>query len=148
MLVKDILKLKGSGLLSIGPDALLPEAVTIMVDKDVGSLVVMRGEGMVGLITFREILVAIKAHGGDIQGIAVKDIMVRNPVVANPDDSMDHMRAVMTDQHVRYLPIVQEKKLLGILSFHDVARAALKLVNFENKLLKQYIKNWPEEGQS
>lgn len=148
MLVKDILKFKGSGLLSIGPDALLPEAVTIMVDKDVGSLVVMRDEGMVGLITFREILVAIKGHGGDIQDIAVKDIMVRNPVVANPDDSMDHMRAVMTDQHVRYLPIVQEKKLLGILSFHDVARAALKLVNFENKLLKQYIKNWPEEGQS
>ena len=148
MLVKDILKLKGDGLLSIGPDALLPEAVTVMVDKDVGSLVVVRGEGMVGLITFREVLAAIKRHGGDIHDIAVKDIMVRNPVVANPDDSMDHMRAVMTDQHVRYLPIVQDKKLLGILSFHDVARAALKLANFENKLLKQYIKNWPEEGQS
>ena len=78
---------------------------------------------------------------------AVFVIMVRNPVVADPEDSMDQVRAIMTDQHVRYLPIVHERKLLGILSFHDIARAALKLANFENKLLKQDNKNWPEESQ-
>jgi CBS domain-containing protein len=147
MLVKDILKLKGDGLFGIAPDTPLAEAVTVMVDKDVGSLVVLRGEGMVGLITFREVLAAIKRHAGDIHEVTVKDIMVRNPVVADPEDSMDQVRAIMTDQHVRYLPIVHDRKLLGILSFHDIARAALKLANFENKLLKQYIKNWPEESQ-
>jgi CBS domain-containing protein len=139
MLVKDILKLKGDGLFGIAPDTPLAEAVTVMVDKDVGSLV--------GLITFREVLAAIKRHAGDIHEVTVKDIMVRNPVVADPEDSMDQVRAIMTDQHVRYLPIVHDRKLLGILSFHDIARAALKLANFENKLLKQYIKNWPEESQ-
>lgn len=148
MLVKDILKLKGDALHSVGPDTLLPDAVTAMVDKDVGSLVVKRGESMVGLLTFREVLAAIKLHGGDIHEVPVKDIMVRKPVVADPEDSMDEMRAVMTDQHVRYLPIVHDRKLLGILSFHDVARAALKLANYENKLLKQYIRNWPEEKLS
>lgn len=147
MLVRDILKLKGDALFRIMPDALLPDAVAVMVDSDVGSLVVMRGESMVGLITFREVLAAIKRSHGDIHEVRVRDIMVRNPVVADPDDSMDHVRAVMTGQHVRYLPIVHGRKLLGILSFHDIARAALKLANFENKLLKQYIKNWPEEGQ-
>jgi CBS domain-containing protein len=148
MLVKDILKLKGDGLFSIAPDTPLPDAVARMVDNDVGSLVVLRGGSMVGLITFREVLAAIKRHGGDIHEVTVKEIMVRNPVVADPDDPMDQVRAVMTDQHVRYLPIVHDRKLLGILSFHDIARAALKLANFENKLLKQYIKNWPEESQS
>ncbi len=147
MLVKDILRLKGEGLFGIGPDALLHDAVALMVDRDIGSLVVLRDGNMAGLITFREVLAAIKRHRGDIHEVRVGDIMVANPVVAGPEESMDEVRAVMTDQHVRYLPIVHEGRLLGILSFHDIARAALKLANFENKLLKQYIKNWPEEGQ-
>ena len=63
---------------------------------------------------------------------------------ANPDESADHMRTIMTDQHIRYLPIMENGALIGVLSFHDVAKAVLHSVNFENKLLKQYIKDWPE----
>ena len=77
----------------------------------------------------------------------VAEVMVGNPVVADPDDSMDQVRSVMTENHIRYLPVLKAGALLGIVSFHDIARAALKLANFENKLLKQYIKNWPEQGE-
>jgi CBS domain-containing protein len=144
MLVKDILKIKGGQIFSIGPDALLPQAVGLMVERDIGSLLVMEKGKMVGLLTFREVLAAVNRHRGDIHEVLVEQVMVREPVYANPDESVDQMRSIMTDQHIRYLPIVEKGALIGVLSFHDVAKAALRAVNFENKLLKQYIKDWPE----
>jgi CBS domain-containing protein len=144
MLVKDILKIKGGQIFSIGPDALLPQAVGLMVERDIGSLLVMEKAMMVGLLTFREVLAAVNRHRGDIHEVRVEEVMVMEPVCASPDESADHMRTIMTDQHIRYLPIMENGALIGVLSFHDVAKAALRAVNFENKLLKQYIKDWPE----
>ena len=144
MLVKDILKLKGAQIFSIGPDALLPQAVGLMVERDIGSLLVMEKGKMVGLLTFREVLAAVNRHRGDIHEVPVEQVMVKEPICANPDESVDQMRSIMTDQHIRYLPIMEKGALIGVLSFHDVAKAVLHSVNFENKLLKQYIKDWPE----
>jgi CBS domain-containing protein len=143
MQVKDILKIKGDELFSIAPSASLSEAVRIMVEHDIGSLVVMEAGAMQGLLTFREVLAASNAQG-DLSRARVAEVMVKQPLTGDPEDTVDTMRQLMTDHHVRYLPIVREGTLLGILSFHDVARAALRAVSFENKLLKQYIKNWPE----
>jgi CBS domain-containing protein len=144
MRVRDILKLKGVALYSIGPDGRLIDAVKLMVEHDIGSLVVLQSGRMTGLLTFREVLGALDAGGGQLRDARVADVMIRDPVCGDPDDTVDHMRATMTDQHIRYLPIMKDGKLLGILSFHDVARAALKEASFQNQLLKQYIKNWPE----
>ena len=143
MLIKEILKLKGDQLHTIAPDGSLADAVSLMVGHDIGSLIVMHNGQMVGLVTFREVLAAVDAKR-ILAGTQVQEVMVKDPVCAKPDDTIDHMRSVMTDQHIRYLPIQQEGRLVGILSFHDVARAALKAAAFENRLLKQYIKNWPE----
>jgi CBS domain-containing protein len=143
MQVKDILKIKGDELFSIAPSASLSEAVKIMVERDIGSLVVMEAGAMQGLLTFREVLAASNARG-DLSRARVAEVMVQQPLTGDPEDTVDTMRQLMTDHHVRYLPIVREGTLLGILSFHDVARAALRAVSFENKLLKKYIKNWPE----
>lgn len=143
MQVADILKLKGSGIFSIGPDGSLTEAVSLMVAHDIGSLVVMQAGEMVGMVTFREVLAALHSRGGSLTGAAVGEVMVRDPVCCKPDDTVDQMREVMTDQHIRYLPIREEGRLLGVLSFHDVARAALKAASLENRALKHYIKNWP-----
>jgi CBS domain-containing protein len=144
MVVRDILKIKGGQIFSIGPDALLPQAVGLMVERDIGSLLVMENGKMVGLLTFREVLAAVNRHRGDIHEVRVEQVMVREPICANPDESVDQMRSIMTDQHIRYLPVMENGALIGVLSFHDVAKAALRAVNFENKLLKQYIKDWPE----
>lgn len=145
MLVKDILKIKGGQIFSIGPDALLPQAISLMVEHDIGSLLVMEKGRMVGLLTFREVLAAGHRHRGDIHEVKVSEVMVTDPVCGHPNDTIDQMRSAMTEKHVRYLPIMENDMLIGILSFHDVAKAALREVNFENKLLKQYIKNWPEQ---
>jgi CBS domain-containing protein len=148
MLVKDILKIKGSQIYSIGPEALLPQAVNLMVEHDIGSLLVMEKGGMTGILTFREVLAAVHRHRGDIHEVKVAEVMVHNPVTGDIEDSVDHMRGIMTEQHVRYLPIKDKGVLIGVLSFHDVAKAALRAASFENKLLKQYIKNWPEDSSA
>jgi CBS domain-containing protein len=145
MRVRDVLKLKGDALYAIEPQSRLADAVKQMVEHDVGSLVVMRDGRMSGLVTFREVLSALDAGGGQLGEVRVADVMLHDPVCASPEDTVDHMRATMTERHIRYLPIVDGGRLLGILSFHDVARAALKQASFENQLLKQYIKNWPED---
>ncbi len=144
MQVKDILKIKGGQIFSIDPTAMLPQAVSLMVEHDIGSLVVMEKGQMTGLLTFREILAAMNRYRGNIQDVKVNQVMVANPICGNLDDSVDQMRSIMTDNHVRYLPIKDSSTLVGVLSFHDVAKASLRAASFENKLLKQYIKNWPE----
>jgi CBS domain-containing protein len=148
MQVKDILKIKGSQIYSIAPESLLPQAVSLMVEHDIGSLLVMEKGRMTGILTFREVLAAVHRHRGDIHEVKVAEVMVRDPVCGDMEDSVDTMRGVMTDKHVRYLPIMDKTVLVGVLSFHDVAKAALRAASFENKLLKQYIKNWPEEGKA
>ena len=148
MQVKDILKIKGGQIFSIGPDASLPQAVSLMVEHDIGSLVVMEKGQMTGLLTCREVLAAVHRYRGDIHDVKVSLVMVGSPICGNLDDSIDQMRSTMTDNHVRYLPIKDNGALIGVLSFHDVAKASLRAASFENKLLKQYIKNWPEQDKS
>jgi CBS domain-containing protein len=99
---------------------------------------------MVGLLTERDVVHGMVKQGCDLKDADVSTIMVTEPVVANADDSVDYARDVMTKSHIGHLPILDGNKLLGIISFHDVARACLKEANFENSLLKRYIKHWPE----
>lgn len=145
MLVREVLKIKGERLVSIAPEASLMDAVALMVSNDIGALVVLKAGEMGGMLTFREVLQALHGGKGSVHGCTVQSIMVQNPVSAKPEDTVDQMRTLMTEQHIRYLPIKEGAKLLGVLSFHDVAKAALKAASFENTLLKTYIKNWPEK---
>ena len=145
MRLKELLKMKGNVLHHVGPQQTLPGALAQMVEKDIGSLLVMDGDRMVGLITFRELLAAIHHHENGMQSVRIADIMITDPATAGPDDTIDHMRALMTEKHIRYLPIIDNGELLGVLSFHDLARAALNVATIENRVLKRYIKNWPED---
>lgn len=75
-----------------------------------------------------------------------RHVMKVNPPTAKPDDTVDHLRSLMTEMHITHVPVMNHDQLVGILSFYDIARSAIKDVAFENKLLKQYIKNWPANG--
>ena len=70
--------------------------------------------------------------------------METSPPVAKPDDGVDYLRGLMTDLHITRVPVIDHGVLVGIVSFHDIARSAIKDAAFENQLLKQYIKNWPQ----
>jgi len=141
MQTKEILRIKGNVLHTGSPDALLTDALANMVKHDIGSLVVVEGDKLVGMLTFREILKAIDANNGSIHGLKVRNLMVRDPHTVGPDIDVDDLRRVMLDSHVRYIPVTDGSKLLGVLSFHDVAKARLEEQAFENRMLKGYIRN-------
>ena len=147
MIIRDILGLKGGTIFSIPPEGLLSDAVKTMVSNDIGSLVVMKDGAMVGMLTFREVLSELNVRGGNLGDAQVGAVMVKQPITGNPTDSVDHLREVMLNNHIRYLPVAEGERLLGVISFHDVAKAVIKQTNFENRLLKRYIKNWPEEEE-
>jgi CBS domain-containing protein len=98
---------------------------------------------MVGMLTFHELLRAVASRNGTLGELKVADIMVRNPVTATPDMEVNDLRRTMIESGARYLPVMQESRLLGVISFRDVAKAVLEEQDFENKMLKGYIKNWP-----
>ena len=145
MIVRDIVKMKGGTVYSIAPRGLVTDAVSLMVRSDIGSLVVLEGDRLAGMLTFREVLHALEARRGALADLKVEDIMLRNPVCGSPEDSLENLRELMNKDHIRYLPVKEGEQLLGVISFHDVANAVIKETSFHNRLLKNYIKNWPEE---
>lgn len=146
MLVKEILRVKGGALYTTTPEQGLEAVVAAMADLDVGSLVVMAGGKMVGLVTFREVLQAVKAANQTGRWPTVREVMVSAPVTVPPSMDAFSLRRLMIEKHSRYVPVVEGGDLQGVISFLDVAKAVLEEQSLENTLLKNYIKNWPEEA--
>lgn len=147
MLVSEILAIKGKVLYTIAPDKHIAEAVVIMNEQNVGSLVVFSGGEMVGMLTFREVLLAVQRGGAEWESVSVKEAMLGSPMTAAPNMEMDELRRLMVEHHQRYLPVMDGSTLLGVVSFHDVAKAVLEEQSFENRMLKNYIRNWPAEEE-
>ena len=147
MVIRDILNLKGRALYTVEPGGSLQSAVALMVRHDVGSLVVMEDGRMVGMLTFREVLKALDA-AHPIAEIAVRDVMVRDPICGSPADTIDELRELMTRDHVRYLLVRDGEALVGVISFHDVAKAIIRQTRMENRLLRRYIESEPAETES
>lgn len=142
MKIREILRIKKDSVLyTCSPESLLTEALATMAAKDIGSLLVKEQGRLAGMLTFREVLQAINANGGSIQGLAVKDVMTRDPVSAAPDMDLEDLRRVMLASHVRYMPVVDDGTPVGVISFHDVAQARLEEETFEGRMLKGYIKS-------
>jgi CBS domain-containing protein len=154
MQVSEILKVKGTTLFTVTPDTMLSEAVIVMADHDIGSLVVMSKGRLVGLLTFREVIRVLARRQQEhrtgptppVAEIVVRDVMNPSPTIASPSMDVNELRRVMIEHHQRYLPVMDGEVLLGVISFHDVARAVLEEQSFENRMLKAYIRDWPAEG--
>jgi CBS domain-containing protein len=144
VLISEILSLKSSEVIWVRPDCPIADAVARMVQVDISSVVVMNGDTMVGLLTGRDLLRGMHAKGCDLGKLKVSDIMITEPIIGNPDDTVDYVRGVMTENRITHLPVMDGERLLGIISFHDVARACLSEAKLENRLLKRYIRHWPE----
>jgi CBS domain-containing protein len=116
-----------------------------MTEQDIGSLVCFDAGCMVGMLTFREVLQAVHRNGAAWGGVRIADVMVRDPCFAEPGMDVDALRRLMLDRHMRYLPVMEGGTLLGVISFHDVAKAVLEEQGFENRMLRAYISDWPQE---
>jgi CBS domain-containing protein len=146
MKVSDILRVKGGTLYTVSPDEPLARAVATMADRDIGSLVVMDHGDMVGMLTFREVIVAIVKNGGSVGDITIRSVMDDSPLSCTPETEMDEVRRMMLERHARYMPVMTQRTLMGVISFYDVARAVVDSQDFENRMLKAYIRDWPAEG--
>jgi CBS domain-containing protein len=150
MQVREIIRVKsGSGgtLFTTSPQQSLAAAIDAMAEFDVGSLVVMQEGKMAGMLTFREVLLALKQNGGSPEGLTVGGVMLKQPVTVFPDMEANDLRRLMIEKRSRYLPVMDGDTLMGVISFLDVAKAVLEEQSFENQMLKSYIKNWPDEPQ-
>ena len=148
MKVADILRVKGSTLFTVQPDEALAQATRTMAEKDIGSLVVMERGNLVGMLTFREVIQCIVKNGGEIGGTLVGKAMDDQPLTCTPDTEIDDVRRMMLERHARYMPVVEHKVLMGVISFYDVAKAVVDSQNFENQMLKAYIRDWPAEDEA
>ena len=145
MKVSDILRVKGNTLFTVTPDEPLANAVNIMAEKDIGSLVVMEHGDLVGMLTFREVIVCIVKNGGEIGSTLVRTAMDDHPLTCTSETELDEVRRMMLERHARYMPVMNQKVMMGVISLYDVAKAVVDSQNFENKMLKAYIRDWPEE---
>jgi len=145
MKVSEILQVKGNILFTVTPDTPIVDAVNVMEEKDIGSLVVMEYGDLVGMLTFREVIKAIHQNNGALGSGTVRKHMDDAPLTVTPDTEVNEVRRMMLEKHSRYLPVMNARTLLGVISFYDVARAVLEAQSFENKMLKAYIRDWPVE---
>jgi len=147
MLVSEILRIKGNALFTTTPDGAVLDAVKVMAHHDIGSLVVMDHGRMVGMLTFAEVLEALSKRQGQLGDLKVSDIQVNEPLTATTGLDVMELRRVMLERHARYVPVIDGPTLLGVVSFHDVAKAVYEEQSFENRMLKSYIKNWPDADE-
>ena len=147
MKVSDILRVKGNTLYTVTPDEPLSVAVEAMAERDIGSLVVMEHGDLVGMLTFREVIQALVKNGGSVGTLRVRTAMDDAPLTCTLETDMDEVRRMMLDRHARYMPVMDRKMLMGVISFYDVAKAVVDSQNFENKMLKAYIRDWPEDDE-
>jgi CBS domain-containing protein len=141
MQVRNILKIKGTALFTVTAAAPLIDAVETMAEHDIGSLIVITQGALTGILTFREVIRALRAHQGAILTATVADVMNRDPRTCTLDTDINQVRTLMLDHHVRYLPVMDAETLMGVISFYDVAKAMVEEQRFENKMLKAYIRN-------
>src|SRR5471032_3037065 len=147
MRVSDILNVKGNALFTVTPDTPLHEAINTMASHDIGSLVVMEYGDLVGMLTFREIINTLSKNGGSVGTSTIRKVMDDHPLTCTPETDVNEVRRMMLEHHVRYLPVLESRTLMGVISFYDVARAVVEEQGFENRMLKAYIRDWPEEQQ-
>jgi CBS domain-containing protein len=147
MQVSDILRVKGNTLFTAQPDQALMDAVGFMAEKDLGSLVVMDKGQVTGMLTFREVIQNIVGNGGQLGASTVGQAMEQQPLTCGPGTEIDEVRRMMLERHCRYMPVVDGAVLMGVISFYDVAKAVVDAQNFENKMLKAYIRDWPADKE-
>ena len=144
MNANDVLRAKGNALFTVNPEASLWSAVQTMTEFDIGSVVVMDHGRLAGMLTFREVFQALRANDGRVGKGLVRDFMDAEPTVVDAQADVNELRRLMLEHRMRYIPVMDQQALAGVISFHDVARAVLEEQGYENRMLKDYIRDWPQ----
>ncbi len=140
MKVSDILAKKGPEVFTIAEDKTLAEALRLLVTNKIGVLIVIDHKAKLsGIISERDILTACHKQPMDYNNLNVGDFMTRNVIIVEPDDSIDYVESIMTQNRFRHVPVIKDKVLVGLISIGDIVKTLLTETKEENKYLKDYI---------
>jgi len=137
--VKQILRDKGSQVLSIQPDVLVYDALKLMAEKDVGALLVLEKGRLVGIISERDYARKVVLKGRSSLDIPVRDIMIERVMFVRPEQTVEECMALMTEKHFRHLPVLVGDQVVGIVSIGDLVKASIDEKDFMIKQLENYI---------
>lgn len=141
MLVREILRVKGSQVFTIPSTASVSDVVNELIANNCGSLVVSDGDHMIGIISERDIIRACAAMHDSLKDMPLRPLMSRNVITVSPMDKVGDVMGMMTEHRVRHLPVMEAGELIGLISIGDVVKAQHTELTTENQLLKEYIQS-------
>jgi len=137
--VKQILREKGDKILSIDPGATVFDALKLMAEKNVGALLVLEGGRVVGILSERDYARKVILHGKSSLNTPVRDIMTDRVMFIRPEQTVEECMALMTEKHIRHLPVLVENQLTGVVSIGDLVKPSIDEKDFVIKQLENYI---------
>ena len=140
MHVAAVIKRKGSNVVSITPDRTIADATNLLTENRIGAVLVLdSNEGIRGIISERDIIRALSKYGADALNRRVETLMTREVQQCSPKDTIAEVMTTMTTQRFRHLPVVEEGKLLGMISIGDVVKQRLDETELEVETLRGYV---------
>lgn len=139
MKIDDILRRKGSDVVTVEPEVSILDAIRVLVQHNIGAVVVVGEDQILGILTERDVLRLGAEAPTDLESRAVADVMTTELVIGVPGDAIEYVAAIMTENRIRHLPVVEEGSLVGILSIGDVVNAIRGQIEVENRYLRSYI---------
>ena len=137
--VRQLLQQKGNDVWSIGPHATVYEALQLMAEKNIGALLVMDKNKVVGIFTERDYARKVVLQGRSSKNTLVGELETVDVLYVNPDDSIENCMAIMTEKRLRHLPVVEKGKLVGLVSIGDIVKAVISDREFTIRELERYI---------
>jgi CBS domain-containing protein len=144
--VRDLIKTKGGEVWSVTPDTTMIDALNQLAKKDVGALMVTKDGKMVGIVSERDFVRSIAKTGQALLHSTVERYMVTDVFTITPDQSIDKCMQIMTEKHIRHLPVLENDKLVGVISIGDVVRELISNKEFTISQLEDYIQGRPFPG--
>lgn len=141
--VRDMLRTKGYQIWSIAPDATVYDALKLMAKKNVGAVLVLDGEKMAGILSERDYARKVTLQGKKAKGTSVREIMTDKVISVRPEDTAEECMALMTEKKVRHFPVIEDDKLIGVISIGDVVKAIIPEQEFLIEQLEHYIRGTP-----
>jgi CBS domain-containing protein len=139
MLIADLLRHKGSTVVTIAPDGLVTDLLASLAEHKIGAVVVATGAEIVGIVSERDIVRRLHTEGANVLTEKVSDLMTTEVISCSPSDSIDTIGSAMTEQRIRHMPVVEDGKLVGIVTIGDVVAARIRQLEQDRGQLENYI---------
>jgi CBS domain-containing protein len=139
MRIADVLRTKGAAVATITPETSVSGLLNELALHNIGAMVVVSAEGVVGIVSERDVVRNLHQHGGDLLRLPVSEIMTTMVATCTPSDTVDHLSVLMTTKRVRHIPVVENNRLVGIVSIGDIVKQRMEELENEQQALQDYI---------